>query len=337
MMNPSHSHGSSPPAESSQTTPPQPRLEHFPIALFSTVMGTAGLALAWQKAHVALGMPAIIGTSLRGAASALFVFLVVLYGLKALRHPQAVKMEMRHPVRINFFPTVSISLLLLAIAYLETAPRIAFWCWAVGAVLHLGLTLAIFGSWIHHTHYDIKHANPAWFIPVVGNIIVPVAGVRLAAPELSWFFFSIGLVFWIVLLTIVLYRLFFHEPLPARLAPTLFILLAPPSVGFIAYTHLSGEVDAFGRILFYTALFLALLLASNAVRFLRLPFFISAWAYSFPLAALTLATLVMHAHLPALGFSLLGFGLLAILSLVVFALTVRTLIAIGRQQICVPE
>lgn len=34
------------------------------------------------------------------------------------------------------------------------------------------------------------------------------------------------------------------------------------------------------------------------MRFLRLPFFISAWAYSFPLAALTLATLVMHARLP---------------------------------------
>jgi tellurite resistance protein len=33
------------------------------------------------------------------------------------------------------------------------------------------------------------------------------------------------------------------------------------------------------------ALFLALLLASNALRFLRLPFFISAWACSFPLTA----------------------------------------------------
>lgn len=336
MMNASPSLGSTPGAESGQAAP-RPRLEHFPIALFSTVMGTTGLALAWQKAHIVLGMPAIIGASLRGVASALFVFLLVFYGLKALRYPQAVKMEMRHPIRVNFFPTVSISLLLLAIAYLETTPPIAFWFWVVGAVLHLSFTLAIFGSWIHHTHYDIQHANPAWFIPVVGNIIVPVAGVRLASPELSWFFFSIGLVFWIVLMTIVLYRLFFHEPLPARLAPTLFILLAPPSVGFIAYAHLTGEVDAFARILYYTALFLALLLASNAVRFLRLPFFISAWAYSFPLAALTLATLVMHVHLPALGFSLLGFGLLAILSLVVFVLAVRTSIAIWRQQICVPE
>ena len=313
------------------------RLEHFPIALFSIIMGATGLALAWLKAYAVLGLPVVIGEGVRGAASALFLILLVFYSLKILRYPQAVKMEMRHPIRINFFPTVSISLLLLAIAYLESAPDAAFWLWAVGALLHLGFTLAIFGSWLHHTHYEIKHINPAWFIPVVGNIIVPVAGVRLGFSEVSWFFFSIGLVFWIVLLTIVLYRLFFHEPLPARLAPTLFILLAPPSVGFIAYIALTGQLDAFARILYYTALFLALLLASNALRFLRLPFFISAWAYSFPLAALTLATLIMSTRLPGPGFHLLGFGLLALLSLVVAVLAFRTLVAIRCQEICVPE
>ena len=327
----------SPPVIAPSPEAPRQRLEHFPIAIFSTVMGTAGLALAWLKAHAVLGMPLVVGEGLRGVASTLFVLLLVFYGLKALRYPQAVRLEMRHPIRVNFFPTISISLLLLAIAYLEAAPEVAFWLWVAGVVLHLGLTLAIFGSWIHHAHYDIKHANPAWFIPVVGNIIVPLAGVRLASPELSWFFFSIGLVFWLVLLTIVLYRLFFHEPLPARLTPTLFILLAPPSVGFIAYTSLTGDVDAFGRVLYYTALFLALLLASNAVRFLRLPFFISAWAYSFPLAALTLATLVMSTRLPDPVFTLLGVGLLALLTLVVAVLAVRTLIAVWRREICAPE
>lgn len=313
------------------------QLEHFPIAIFSMVMGISGLTLVWLKAHTVLGLPVIVGEGLRGVASILFIILLGVYGLKALRHPQSVVMEMRHPVRINFFSTISISLLLLATAYVEAAPEVALWLWGVGAVLHLSLTLAIFSSWLHHTHYAIQHANPAWFIPVVGNIIVPIAGIRLASPELSWFFFSIGLVFWIVLLTIVLYRLFFHEPLPARLTPTLFILLAPPSVGFIAYLQLNENLDAFARILYYTALFLALLLASNAMRFLRTPFFISAWAYSFPLAALTIATLIMGARQPGPVFTLLGLGLLVLVSLVVATLTMKTLIAAGQRQICVPE
>ncbi|MBL8251698.1 MAG: SLAC1 anion channel family protein, partial [Candidatus Competibacter sp.] len=239
------------PAEAPSQERPQQRLEHFPVALFASVMGISGLALAWLKAHAVLGAPALVGEGLRGMASALFVLLLVFYLLKAVRYPEAVKLEMRHPIKINFIPTISISLLLLAIGYLEAAPPLAFWLWVTGAVLHLGLTLGVCGSWIHHTHYAIQHANPAWFIPVVGNIIVPVAGVRLASPEIAWFFFSIGLVFWIVLLTVVLYRLIFHEPLPARLAPTLFILLAPPSVGFIAYVNMTGAVDGFARVLYY--------------------------------------------------------------------------------------
>lgn len=315
---------------------PRQRLEHFPVSFFAAVMGTTGLAIAWKKAHAVLGLPAAIGSILQWWALGLFVALALTYLAKLVKHGEAVRHEFAHPIRLNFFPAVSISLLLLAAAFADTLPGPAFGMWAVGAALHLGFTLTVMSSWIHHTRYEIKHANPAWFIPVVGNIIVPVAGVAFAPAEVSWFFFSIGLVFWLVLMTIVMYRLFFHEPLPERLTPTLFILIAPPAVGFIAWTRLhGGEIDAFARILYHTALFLALLLASNAMRFFRLRFFLSTWAYSFPLAALTIATLMM-----AQGdglFMPLAVALLAILSIVLALLTLRTALGVLRGEICVPE
>lgn len=319
------------------TTPTPARLSLFPVSFFSTVMGTAGLAIAWQQAHLVLGAPAEVGQGMRWLASALWLLTALVYGLKFLTHRIAVLGEWRHPVRINFFPTISIGLLLLSIAWAEDAPALAAPLWGLGAGLHLAFTLAIMGGWLHHTHYEIKHANPAWFIPVVGNIIVPVVGVRFAPPELSWFFFSIGLVFWLVLLTIVMYRLFFHEPLPLRLTPTLFILLAPPSVGCVAWMNLTGEADAFARILLHTALFLALLLFSNVLRFLRVPFFLSSWAYSFPLAAVTIATLAMAGRTHSTFFSALGMILLSILSLVLALLIARTLVAARRGEICQPE
>ena len=40
---------------------PAPSLAHFPVALFSTVMGTGGLALAWHKAAGVLGWPSAVG------------------------------------------------------------------------------------------------------------------------------------------------------------------------------------------------------------------------------------------------------------------------------------
>ncbi len=313
------------------------RLEHFPVSFFASVMGTTGLAIAWKKAHAVLGVPEGIGCALTLWAAALFSVITLIYLSKLMRCWPAVQHEFSHPVRINFFPAFSISLLLLAAAFSEGQPALATGLWSVGALLHLGFTVTVMSSWIHHTHYDIKHANPAWFIPVVGNVIVPVAGVTLAPPEISWFFFSIGLVFWLVLMTIVMYRLFFHEPLPERLTPTLFILIAPPAVGFIAWVKLNGgNIDAFARILYYVALFLTLLLASNALRFFRVRFFLSAWAYSFPLAAITIATLIMAESLGGL-FMPLAMVMLGVLTLVLGLLTARTALGAYRGEICQPE
>ena len=315
----------------------QSRLAHLPVSFFSTVMGMTGLAIAWQKAHLSLGASPIIWQSLAVLSSVLFISLLMIYGLKIFRFPADVLNEWKHPVRVNFFPTISISLLLLGIVWLEAIPSLSFGLWIAGSAIHLIFTFATLSSWMYHTHYDIKHANPGWFIPVVGNLFIPICGARFASPEIGWFFFSVGLVFWIVLMTIVFYRIIFHDPIPPRLLPTLFILIAPPSVGFVAYASLVPELDAFARILYYSALFLTLLLGGNVMRFIRGGFFISSWAYSFPLAAMTIATFVMAKRSGLDFFLWLGGVLLGIVSLVVVVLIRKTFSAVGRRAICVPE
>ncbi len=312
-------------------------LAHLPVSLISTVMGLTGLAIAWQKAHLAFGVSSAVWIGIAVLASAVFILLIGLYAVKLVRFPDAVRGEWRHPVRVSFFPTISISLMLLAAVWGETVPSISFVLWAGGALLHLSFTLSILSSWMFHSHYDIKHANPAWFIPVVGNLFVPIGGARFASPELGWFFFSIGIVFWLVLMIIVFYRVFFHEPVPLRLQPTLFILLAPPAVGFLAYGMLVPELDTPARVLYYTALFMALLLGCNAPRFVRGGFFISAWAYSFPLAAITIATFAMAQRTGLPFFLGLAGVLLAVVTAVIGLLVVKTIGAARRNAICVPE
>lgn len=319
------------------TDPNHARLAHLPVSLFSIVMGIAGLAIAWKRAAHVLGSPDFIWQAIALLAAAVFVLLLGLYGSKLLRHRDAVLEELHHPVRINFFPTISISLFLLSIAAAGVLPALSSTLWHVGVAVHLGFTLMAMSSWIHHTHYDIKHMNPAWFIPVVGNLFVPIVGVSVAPADVSWFFFSIGIVFWLVLLTIVMNRLFFHAALPDRLAPTLFILIAPPAVGFVSWLALAGNLDAFGRILYNFGLFLTLLLASNALRFVRLPFFVSSWAYSFPLAAITIASFAMHVQTGAAIHLWIAFVLLLLVSALVLFLAVRTVLAVRAGAICQPE
>jgi tellurite resistance protein len=313
------------------------RLRNFPVPAFAIVMGLAGLALAWLRAESVLGLPIAASGAISLLAGAAFLAIAGIYGLKLARHPAEVLKELRHPVRVNFFATISIGMVLLATLAYERSATTAAWIWTAAALLHLCFTLYVVSAWIHRTGIELGHVNPAWFIPVVGNVLLPITGVRFYSAEVSWFFFSVGLVFWLVLFTIVMYRLFFHAPLPERLAPTLFILVAPPAVSCVAYVNLTGNVDAFARVLYYTALFLTMLLASNALRYLRARFFLSAWAYSFPLAAVTIATLMMAHRVGGVVFTALGAALLAVTTAVVSALLWRTGVAVARHEICIPE
>ncbi len=312
------------------------RLQHFPISFFAMVMGLSGLTIGWEKAQTVLDLDLGITPWLIGATSTLFVVLLLLYTAKLALYRQAVIQELRHPVKLNFFPTISISLLLLSIAFLPVMNDVSRTLWMAGTALHLVFTLYVVNVWIHHEHFQVHHMNPAWFIPAVGNVLVPVAGVPLGYQDISWFFFSTGMLFWLILMTIIFYRVLFHHPIEERLMPTLFILIAPPAVGFIAYSRLVGELDAFARVLYFIGLFLTLLLFTQANRFLKLGFFLSWWAYSFPLAAIGIASLLMFERTGQDIYRYLGLGLLTLLTGIVALLLARTAIAVRRNGICVP-
>lgn len=326
-----------------QGTAVQARLQHFPISFFAVVMGVNGWAIALLRAEQLLGWPPNLGIAALALAGLCFLAIAAIYTMKAIRLPQVVSKELHHPVKMSFFPTISISLLLFSIALLGLNMAVSWYLWLVGTVLHLLLTLYIMSVWIRHTTFEVKHISPAWFIPVVGNIIVPIAGVAHGMAEVSWFFFSVGLVFWLVLLTIFFYRIIFHAPLIDRLVPTLFILLAPPAVGFISYVRLMESIsagfvlDAFGRVLYYMAVFFFLLLLMQYRTFARLHFYLSWWAYSFPLAALTIASMLMYHQSDMRFFGMAASALLVVLSGVIVLLGGRTALAIKRGEICVEE
>ncbi|TVQ35721.1 MAG: C4-dicarboxylate ABC transporter [Geminicoccaceae bacterium] len=313
------------------------RLEHLPIGLFAAVMGLGGLTLATLRLEHHFGWQAGASVALLLLAAAVFAALATLYAIKGLRFPEAVAAEWCHPVKLAFFPTLSISLILLGTAAFQLAPAVGAPLWAIGTLLQGVLTLAVVSMWIHAAHYEAPHLNPAWFIPAVGNVLVPLVAAPLGLIEIAWLFLSVGLVFWLVLLTLVFNRLVFHHPMPAHLLPTLCILVAPPAVAFLAYVGLNGGVDGFARILYYPGLFFFALVVIQAPKLVRLPFALSWWAYSFPLAALTVATLVMAETLPSAPLAWLGIALYLLLVAVVGVLVWRTVKAFAAGKVLQPH
>ena len=320
------------------TAKPEGRLEHMPISMFAIVMGLAGTTIAVEKAEHLWGWAFQPSQILMFATATVYVMIAIAYLSKFLLHRKHVVGEFNHPIRMSFFPAMSIGMILLSIAFLGHYPGIALYLWAIGASVQLMFTLVILSNWIHHEKFQVQHSNPAWFIPIVGNILVPVAGVPLGFHEVSWFYFSVGLMMWTPLLAVLFNRFFFHPMIPSKLLPTLFILIAPPAVGFIAWVKLhNGVIDDVARIFYYFALFITMLLFSQLKYFTKVAFALPWWAYSFPMAAITIATCVMLEKVGGAFFAALAPVLLVLLVILITVLLFNTVRAMMRGEICVPE
>ncbi len=313
------------------------RLNNFPVSFFSVILGLTGFSIAFQKVEEIVSLPTHFSNYFLWLTVGIFIILSVMYLVKFIKLPKEVKDEFNHPIKLNFFPTFPISFLLLSIAFLQVDKEISKYLWFAGVIILFFVTIKILSIWMEKDKFQITHMSPAWFIPPVGSIVIPVAGVIHYPSELLWFFFSLGIMFWLILLIIFFNRIIFHNPLPNKLLPTLFILIAPPAIGFISYVRLTGEIDVFAKVLYYFALFLTILLFSQFKMFKKIEFFLSWWAYSFPLSAISIASFLMFHKTHIVEFKFIGLAIFAFLVGLIFYLLFKTIQSISKKEICVDE
>ncbi|MDW3206698.1 MAG: SLAC1 anion channel family protein [Alphaproteobacteria bacterium] len=300
-------------------------LQHMPANLFGAGLGIAGFATAWREMSVAFGFGETPSIVLAGIACGVFVALVALYGVKTVRHFEAVKAEIRHPVQGNFFAAATMTAMILTTNLVTSLPAAATVIWAVAAIANLAVTAVIFTSWISRD-VEISHVAPVWFIPIVGNLVIPIVGAPLGYTDIGWMMFAVGLLFWVILFTIVFYRLLFERQLEGPLRPSLFILIAPPSLCFIAYAVLNGGVVDGPALMFLgIALFTLLMLLPQVPTLLRLPFGLNWWSYTFPLAALSVACTLYADVADSETARVLAVAVFAVTALAVAVVTVQTI------------
>ena len=315
---------------------PSDRLQFFPIMMFAIIMGLSGLTLVYKRMSEMLFFPSIVVTVMTIITTVLFFTILYFYILKLIKHKNEVKKEFSHPIRINFFAASSISTLILSMIYrndIDLAAQIFFF---VGACLHIFFTFYTIKYWINN-NLEMQHSNPAWFIPIVGNLIVPIAGKGFVDDSVLYFYFSIGIFFWIILFSIILNRIIFHNQFAPKFMPTLFILIAPPAIGFISYIKLTGHLDFFAQILFNLGLFFTILVFVMYKNFINIKFFISWWAFTFPMAAITLATVLMYDLTQKNFYGILAYVLMTITTIIIILVARQTIIHMTKKEICIME
>lgn len=334
---------------------PFSKLAHFPIMLFASVMGLGGLALVFKKASAAFAFSAkdsanfldlnaifAICSFVFGFLSvAVFLLLLGFYVAKIFTHFNAFKAEITHQVKINFLSAIPIGALIITTlgAFNDNGTmlfllKIIFY---LSSFLQLILSIFVINFWFSNAMK--KHLlSPAWFIPIVGNLIVPLAGHSAKiTPEFSLFFFSVGCFFWLILTALITSRLIFEESLESKFLPTLFIFIAPPSIFVVDFAALFGGHSALSLMLYFVALFFMLLMLSLSRVFTRLNFALSWWAFTFPLCAFGIASFETFMIFKSPLYMIFGIlGLILALFAVLFV-SYKTLLAMSKGKICVPE
>ena len=325
---------------------------------FSLVMGLCGLALAWHGAQAALGdMATGIALVLGVLAVLVFGVLLVASVLRMVRHPQALAEDLKHPVRHAFVAALPVSLLLLATVGVALGGASGGWAtvwrgvWWLGSVTQLWATLWVLGRWIAPAASAQPGQGPGntglWpavtpvlLIPVVGNVVAPLAGMPLGIDGWSAAQMGIGVFFWPLVLLLTLVRRIAHSPLPERVLPAWFITIAPPAVIGLVLVQMQAPLPAV-QALWGVGLFFLLWTAPVVKRIVAQPFGVPFWALSFPLAAFTTLTLRLAQLQPNSGWhgtlQNAGVLLLAATSMVVLWLAFATVRGLRDGTLLAPE
>jgi tellurite resistance protein len=308
---------------------------------YAIVMGLCGLSLAWHRATPLMGDGAGAVSLVVGTAAALVFVLLALATLRrARRHPDAWAEDLRHPVRHSFVATLPIGMLLLATVALAhgQSGRAVEGLWAGGALAQGLVTVWVLGRWWRGNGPGglvWASVTPALFIPIVGNVLVPLAGVPMGHAEWSAAQFGVGLLFWPVVTILIGVRIATQGLWPDRMRPVSFIFIAPPAVVGLAALQF-GAPPLVAWALWGMALFSFVWVALQGRQIAALPFGLPHWGLSFPIAALAALTLRLAGDRGG-ALATLGLLLLALASLVVLALVLGTVRGLRDGSLLAPE
>ncbi len=262
-------------------------LEHLGLIGFVPVMGLCGLSLAWAQA--AAGMGEVASGVAQAAAVLAGGLMLALLGItiwRFVRWPLTRVHDAAHPVRHVFVAAPTVSLILLATCGVALMGPSAFWdaLWMTAATAQATVTAWVVLRWLRAGASRWMGVTPALLIPVVGHVLLPLAGLSLGHTVWSAVQWAIGALLWPVVLWLLVQRLQRVGPWPARMRASVFILIAPPAA------------MGLGLLLWKAPLVWPLLLWGMALAFVVLalrqlpqcfdqPFGWPMWSLSFPLTA----------------------------------------------------
>jgi C4-dicarboxylate transporter/malic acid transport protein len=329
---------------------------------FASVMGTGIVAVAaatLPEQFPGLHTAAIV---VWAAAGALLVTLTVATVLHWIKYPQTARGHANDPVLAHFYGAVPMALLTVGagtlllgrdLIGLRAAVDADWTLWLIGTLL--GLICAAAVPYLMFTRHEVHSDSPfgGWLMPIVppmvsaatGAILIPYAPagqVRLSLLLCCYAMFGISLIASLIVITLIWYRLAIHKVGPARMVPTLWIVLGPlgqsvtatNQLGAVAHQSMAPPyadgLQAFGVVygapVWGFAVLWGVLAAAITIRTIRtgLPFSLTWWSFTFPVGTCVTGTTALALHTGATMFRVAAAVCFAGLVLAWLVVAVRT-------------
>ena len=256
------------------------------IRFAPAVMSLFGLSLAWRTVPDLAGWSGPWGGLM--SIGAVLIGLIILGSMTVPLASRGVLMQVLNDPQLKVLPAcLTVSLMLLSALLAPHMPELAQILIWTASIAHFVLLIWLINGWFRGSN-SLEAVSPVWFIPVVGNVVIPVGAMATNEVMLAWFGFSVGISLWLMLSPVVFLRLVHGKPMATEQEASQIILIAPPAIGSVSWSLIGAEMGPLpGIILMSVAFFLLLALLPLIWRIFSRSFVPANWAFGFPLAALS--------------------------------------------------
>ena len=345
-------------------------VRHFTPNWFAATMGTGGLALVLAQFPVAIPGLHEVAAGLWIANIALFSLFSLIYAARWALDFKGAARVFAHPVQSMFLGAIPMGLATIVNGFVAFGPAyfgpaayaIADPLWQVDAVLALITGLGVPYLMFTRQSHSLERMTAVWLIPIVAAEVAAASAAQIAAhvdPAHGGAILFVGYVLWAFsvplamgVLVVLFLRLALHQLPEREMGPSGWLALGPIGTGALGLVTLGEQAPTLmaakglavvgeaayglgvlgGLILWGYGLWWFGLALLKTARYLRegLAFNLGWWAFTFPLAVYTMATLALGraAHLATL--TVLGGVFAAALAAMWLTVAVRTIGYVAR-------
>ncbi len=268
-------------------------LKTFSVSAFTIAVGLINVSLVTDMAQNVFQFQFWINRAWLSIGIFIFASVLILYLLKIILSFNTFKDEISHIETLNYFPLMSISFILVSQAFRNTSPMFALILISIGVLIQFVLFLLISSNLFRKKDLNIENLNPSWFIPSIGNLLIPVFANQIFPVYIGWFFFSTGILYLIILVVLSFHSMIFQNKDKVKIINKLITLIAIFSLASLSFYQLTGQTSPTVIFFFVSSFFLFLISFFLIDFFLKLKFDIFLWFYSFSISLLCVSMFFM--------------------------------------------